>query len=199
MSKTYEAMFLLDAGPSDFEAASAPVRDVLARIEAEVIAMKPWDERRLAYPVEGRKRGLYVLTYFRAAPGRLSELHHEVQLSEQILRAMVLSGDHLTDEVIAADTPAQAAQARRAIAQAERDAKAQAEAKTEAKPEAKTEAKPDAKAEAPAAEAPSADAEKPKPAAPAPPAAPKAKPEPATDDTPPGPPADSKPDRPDTA
>lgn len=191
MSKTYEAMFLLDAGPSDFEAASAPVRDVLARIEAEVIAMKPWDERRLAYPVEGRKRGLYVLTYFRAAPGRLSELHHEVQLSEQILRAMVLSGDHLTDEVIAADTPAQAAQARRAIAQAERDAKAQAEAKTEAKP--------DAKAEAPAAEAPSADAEKPKPAAPAPPAAPKAKPEPATDDTPPGPPADSKPDRPDTA
>jgi len=196
MHKTYEAMFLLDAGASDFEAASTPVRDVLARIEAEVIALKPWDERRLAYPIQGRKRGLYVLTYFRAAPGRLSELHHEVQLSEQILRAMVLSGDHLTDEVIAADTPAEAAQSRRAAVQAERDAKAKAEAKP----------KPDA--ETPAGDAPPAPgAEKPKPdaGAPAPvadaaqPDATAAAPQAAKDDTPPKPTGDGKADQPDTA
>ena len=51
---TYEGMFLVD--PGEFQAASEPVRNILARSEAEVLAIKPWDERRLAYEILGRKR-----------------------------------------------------------------------------------------------------------------------------------------------
>jgi len=105
-TRTYEGMFLLDAGAGSFEAASEPIRTVLERVEAKVLAIKPWDERRLAYEIQGRKRGLYVLTYFQADPARITELEHDCQLSAEILRALFLRRDHLTEETINAETPA---------------------------------------------------------------------------------------------
>lgn len=131
--KTYEAMFLVDAGNHEYEDAFAPVRDVLKRVEAEVLTIKPWDERRLAYKIKGRKRGLYVLTYFKADPARLGELQHDIQLNESVLRAMVLSADHVTAEQINADTPATAAEARRVNAEAERAAAAEKQADSDEK------------------------------------------------------------------
>jgi len=93
--KTYEGMFLLDAGDQGLETIAAPVRDVLARVDAEVLVLKPWDERRLSYPIKGRKRGMYVLTYFRADPVQMAELQHEIHLNDKIVRALLLSADHL--------------------------------------------------------------------------------------------------------
>jgi small subunit ribosomal protein S6 len=112
--KTYEAMFLLDAGAPDFEAASAPVRDVLARIKAEVLVLKAWDERRLAFEIKTRKRGLYVLAYFNADPSQLAPLQHEVLLDERILRALVLTAQDVTSEKMNAPTPADTGGIRRA-------------------------------------------------------------------------------------
>ena len=147
--KTYEGMFLLDAGISEFETASEPIRQVLTRVQAEVINLRPWDERRLAYAIDGRKRALYVLTYFKADPARLGELEHEIGLNEGILRAMLLSADHLSEDKISAETPATLQHARRAAAEARKAEEAAAETRKaeEAKDEAKAE-----KAEAVAAE-----------------------------------------------
>ena len=115
---TYEGMFLLDAGNPDFQAASEPVRTILDRNEATALAIKPWDERRLAYEIKGRRRGLYVLSYFQAEPGRISEIERDCQLDERILRVMLLRRDGLTEELIETDTPATAS-ARRLVEQAE--------------------------------------------------------------------------------
>lgn len=104
--KTYEAMYLLDAGTPDFEAASAPVRETLQRIGAEVLVLKPWDERRLAYEIKGRKRALYVLVYFKADPAQMHNLEHEIHLDERIVRAMILSADDIKPETMNAETPA---------------------------------------------------------------------------------------------
>jgi len=133
MIKTYEAMFLLDTGSPDFEAAAAPVREVLDRADAEVLSLKPWDERRLAYEIKGRRRGLYVLTYFRADASQLGSLQHEIQLNEQILRALVLSADHVSEEKIHAETPATLLASRRAAAEAQKAARAAEKAQAAAK------------------------------------------------------------------
>jgi small subunit ribosomal protein S6 len=101
--KTYEGMFLVE--PGEFQAASEPVRTVLNRSGAEVLAMKPWDERRLAYEMLGRKRALYVLTYFKVDPEKVVEIEHDCQLNEGIIRVLILNKDGLTDEVINAETP----------------------------------------------------------------------------------------------
>ena len=129
--KTYEAMFLLDAGNTDFESTSAPVREVLERADAEILSIKPWDDRRLAFNIKGRKRALYVLTYFKADPSRIDELQHDIQLNDRLLRAMILSGDHVSEEQINADTPATLAESRKAAADAELAAKKEAEAKSD--------------------------------------------------------------------
>jgi len=96
----------MDADSSDFDAASAPIKAVLDRGEAEVLSMKPWDERRLAYEIAGRKRGLYVLTYFKMDPGNIAELERDIDLNEDILRALLLRKDSVSEDVINAETPA---------------------------------------------------------------------------------------------
>ena len=112
-SRTYEGMFLVDAGKSDFEAAVEPIRNILARSQAEILSIKPWDEKRLAYQIRGRRRALYVLTYFKADPASTSDIEQHCELSEDILRVMILRHDNLTDEQINAKTPAETAAARR--------------------------------------------------------------------------------------
>jgi len=41
-----------------------------------------------------------VLTYFNAPPERITELERDAQLSESVLRMMVLRAEHVTDERI---------------------------------------------------------------------------------------------------
>jgi len=120
--RTYEGMFLVDP-TEDFEQACQPVREVLQRADAEIITIKPWDERRLAYKIKGRKRGLYILTYFRAKPEKIGPLQYEIQLNERLLRALILSAEHVTEEQMHADTPATLA------------AKAQQEVQEQAEPQ----------------------------------------------------------------
>ena len=105
---TYEGMFLVPPSQSDFEHAGQPIRAVLDRSEAEILSIKPWDERRLAYDIRGNRRGLYVLTYFKVAPDRISEIEHECQLNEGILRVLILRRDQVTAEQLEAQTPAAA-------------------------------------------------------------------------------------------
>jgi len=194
--KTYEGMFMLDAGNADFEAAAAPVREVLARVEADVLTFNPWEERRLAYEIKGRRRALYVLTYFKAEAAALDNLHHDIQLDERILRALILSADHVSEEKIQALTPAMKAAARKAASEAQKTAKERAAAQAARAGAAgdKAAAAPES-LEAPAAEPPPAAetpsaAQEPAPPAEQPPAAPAAEPppEPAEADQHPTPP-----------
>jgi len=104
--KTYEGMFLLDAGNPDFEATTEPVRAILTRYGTQVLSMKPWDERRLAFEIAGRKRGLYVLTYFKVEAEKMAEIEHDLRLDERVLRSLILRKDKITDEIINAETPA---------------------------------------------------------------------------------------------
>ena len=109
-TKTYEGMFLVDTGKADFSQASQPVQSILDRNQVQVIAIKPWDERRLAYEVSGRKRALYVLTYFKADPLSITAIEHDCNLSDDILRVLILKRDNLTDEQIQTKTPAERAE-----------------------------------------------------------------------------------------
>jgi small subunit ribosomal protein S6 len=104
--KTYEGMFLVDSGNSDIAVAGEPVRNILARYEADILALKLWDDRKLAYEIAGRKRGLYILGYFQMDPLKVREVEHDCRLDERILRVLLLRRDALTQEEINAETPA---------------------------------------------------------------------------------------------
>ena len=101
----YEGMFLIgQAAAADLSAVIDHIKEILARGHAEVIAMRKWDERRLAYEIKKQKRGLYILVYFKAPGGSLAHIERDCNLSEKLLRVMLLRCDHLTlDEMAAAD------------------------------------------------------------------------------------------------
>src|SRR5437899_12918500 len=85
-------MFLHDSGKTsgDWNAVANLVHGILERHQGEVIASRPWDERRLAYSVNGHKKGMYLLTYFRAEGPSLSKIEHDCAINEAVLRQLVL-------------------------------------------------------------------------------------------------------------
>ena len=97
----YEAMFLFDpAFGSTFENWDSEVRRLMERANAEVVFAGQWDERRLAYKIKGRKRGVYVLIYFKAEADKIAGLERDAKLSENILRLLVLRADDMTPELM---------------------------------------------------------------------------------------------------
>jgi small subunit ribosomal protein S6 len=88
-------MFLLDPNKvaGDVPAAAKQLHALLERNHAEVLASRPWDERRLAYPIKGHKKGLYYLTYFRTEGKNVINLERDLALSELVLRYLVLHVD----------------------------------------------------------------------------------------------------------
>src|SRR5690606_12184825 len=97
--RKYEGMFLFDpAVTTDWDAVQAELDRLMKRAEARVIVAQRWDERRLAYEIRGRKRAVYALTYFEAEPTRISALERDAQISEAVLRCLVVKADHLTEQ-----------------------------------------------------------------------------------------------------
>src|SRR5437763_17204765 len=88
-ANVYECMFLLDTNKvaGDVPAAAKQLHTLLERNQAEILASRPWDERRLAYPVKGHKKGLYYLTYFRSEGKNLINIERDLTLLEPVLRS----------------------------------------------------------------------------------------------------------------
>jgi len=100
--KRYEAMFLFDTTAArDWAGVEQEVRRLCGRIDAQLLVCVKFDERKLAYEIKRRKRGTYALAYFDAPSDRIGELERDAQLSELILRLLVLRAENLTDQRLA--------------------------------------------------------------------------------------------------
>ena len=91
----YECMFILDTSKvaGDVPAADKQLRTLLERNKAEILVSRPWDERRLAYPIRNQKKGLYYLTYFSTTGDNLVGIERDCAFNEMILRMLVLRID----------------------------------------------------------------------------------------------------------
>ena len=95
----YEAMFLVEPGiATDWEAAKGMVETIMERAKAQLLICRLWDERRLAYPIKKQRRAAYIICYFRADGSTIGGIERDTQLSEHLLRVLVLRADHITDE-----------------------------------------------------------------------------------------------------
>jgi small subunit ribosomal protein S6 len=115
-SNLYEALIMLDTSKvaSDLPAAQQQLHAIMERNKVEVLASRPWDERRLAYPVHGQKKALYYLIYFRSTGEPLVAIEHDMKLNESVLRVMMLRIEPKLEETmlaIARDPHAMALQA----------------------------------------------------------------------------------------
>ena len=148
--RLYEGLFLVDSGQaaSDWDGTIAAIEKMLARADAEVVSMRKWDERPLAYEINRKGRGTYILIYFNGDPLKVSVIERDVQLSEQVVRVMILRTDKMSEEQIEAATPSEATAKRAEAAAARAEEAAAAEAETAAAVEPDTvEAEPEPIAE----------------------------------------------------
>ena len=110
--KLYEAMFLVDSGQAaaDWDASLATIKKILERAKAKIVSIRKWDECKLAYEINGKTRGTYILCYFRADGKKIRDIERDVQLSERIMRVLILSAEAREKEDIEKDTPAEQAE-----------------------------------------------------------------------------------------
>lgn len=90
--KLYEGMFLLDSTrfSSDPEGTANEVLGILNKAGANVVAHRPWQDGRLAYEIEGTRRGTHYLTYFRMDGSGVTDVNRSVKLNETVLRHLII-------------------------------------------------------------------------------------------------------------
>jgi len=102
----YEAMFLLGAAATaEPEKGIETCRGIIERHGGQIMMIKKWDERKLAYEISGQKRGTYVISFFTAPGAAVAAIERDVKLSEEILRVLVLKADHLNIDEMKAVEP----------------------------------------------------------------------------------------------
>ena len=99
----YEGLFILNSElyartPEDI---SGQMAAFIEKTGGEVLLSRLWDERRLAYSIQGHKRGTYWLTYFKIDPLKVRELNRQFQITDSILRFLFLKLDpRIVDTVV---------------------------------------------------------------------------------------------------
>lgn len=99
----YEGLFILDSDlfARNADELSAQVSRYIEQVGGEILVSRLWEERKLAYPIKGHRRGTYWLTYFKVDTQKLKDLNRQCQISNNILRFMFLQIDpRLVDTLV---------------------------------------------------------------------------------------------------
>ena len=107
----YEGMFILDPTKYSRDPAGTAqqVTDLITQFGGTILASRLWDERKLAYPIKGHKRGAYWLTYFKMEGPNVASLERQTEITEDVLRSLVLKvdpriADALVEHALAGET-----------------------------------------------------------------------------------------------
>lgn len=100
--KTYEGMFLIDSkeAKKGSEVVEGVINGLIEKCKGQVVRFEKWDERRLAYEVDGVINGTYYLYYFTGEADTISTLNREIQLSSNVLRALFLRIKEVPEVVV---------------------------------------------------------------------------------------------------
>jgi small subunit ribosomal protein S6 len=103
MSRIYEIMYLLDnnAVRAGWQEAKAAATGLIEKHGGKVLAARRWDERKLAYTIRQRRRGTYLLAYGELAADGVATLRRELDLTESVLRYMILQVEAVPEPELA--------------------------------------------------------------------------------------------------
>lgn len=87
----YEVLYVIDAGMEDQAHSEliAQFGELMTNNGATVEKVDEWGKRRLAYPINFKNEGYYVLVNFTAAPEFPRELERNFEINENIMRYLV--------------------------------------------------------------------------------------------------------------
>lgn len=116
MNQKYEVLFILEPNLTDEQVKEQgdKVQELVTRNGGTVEKLEVWGKRRLAYPIQRRRDGIYILVLLETDTRNqvLPELNRHLRITEQIVRSMVTvavvgksKGRELTQDEIARFMP----------------------------------------------------------------------------------------------
>ena len=90
--RLYEGLFLIDASVAsqDWAEMEGLMTGIVNNHGGTIEYSEKWPEQRLAYEINGTKRGVYFLVYFRADTQSIVGMRNDAQLSEKIMRSLFI-------------------------------------------------------------------------------------------------------------
>jgi small subunit ribosomal protein S6 len=91
----YEIMFIIDPTLEEEKknAAVEMVQNIITTGEGEVSNVDVWGMKKLAYPIEKKNDGYYVVIEFQAGIELPKELDRRLKISDDIMRHMIINKD----------------------------------------------------------------------------------------------------------
>ena len=93
--RDYEMLFILatDLDEETANGATERVRTFVATRGGEVHSLDVWGRRRLAYPIERHRDGIFHIAKFSLEAEKAAELDRSLRLNEQIIRHLIIRTD----------------------------------------------------------------------------------------------------------
>lgn len=88
----YETMFIVKPTltPEETQERINFIKETLTKNGAEIVTTEDWGTRHLAYEIEKHKRGHYYVIYFKSEPKVIPELERIYNITEDIIRFIVV-------------------------------------------------------------------------------------------------------------
>lgn len=105
--REYEGLFLVDEARASesFQEVIDHIRGLIERRGAQIKKLEKWNSMRLAYEVQGKKRGTYFIAHFTMNPAEVAALNHDCGISPIVMRAMVLRMENVGVVLIETEEP----------------------------------------------------------------------------------------------
>lgn len=109
---TYECMLILHPNQyaRDPAAVSEQITTFVEKRNGKMLVSRLWDERKLAYPINGQRKGTYWLSYFELESAAVAQIERDCQLSNSILRTLILKVDSRIAETLVSHALGKAAE-----------------------------------------------------------------------------------------
>jgi small subunit ribosomal protein S6 len=93
-------MFVMDNRQAnrDWEGSLDKLKAMMTKHGVEIVRCLKWGERKLAYEMDGRRRGTYILAYFNGTGQAVNAIYRECELSDMMLRALILKIEKMPSE-----------------------------------------------------------------------------------------------------
>ena len=91
----YETLFLLDPSrvATDGDLIRAHLVTNIEKHGGHVEVTRPWDDRKLTYPIKNQKKGSFHIVYYKLESTKQRDLEIDYKLDETILRFMTIKVD----------------------------------------------------------------------------------------------------------
>ena len=91
VTANYEVVFIVDPAQGE-EGVAALVNNFKTLIEqnASTVEVEEWGTRKLAYPIDYKTEGYYVLVNFTSAPEFPRELDRKLRIADGIMRSLIV-------------------------------------------------------------------------------------------------------------